>query len=158
MDEGSAWAELDRFAASAGVALDERGRPGETDLPEEPDTETDVEDYAAIITAIRRDHLRISNDGAATIMWEREPKDAAVFKLDPDLPWHYGKALQSVHSTVQAPTKRNKSGPPPRSNELGKFNGFLEILAAVPKGSLSDLRSKRDQDLIVALGVFLALG
>lgn len=154
MDKVSAWAELERFADAAGVALDERGHPDEDPL-DDPDTESDVEDYPALIKAIRYGRIEIDDNGKLTVCWRRGPAEGSLV-LDP-AKWRYAMALRAMSKTrVQGKRGKNKS--PETEDNLKKLFVFLGCLGDKTEEYFWSLDDKLDAELALRLAGLIAQG
>jgi hypothetical protein len=162
VDEGIAWQELSRFAAIAGVEMDERAhykwKPEKSeDTEDEPKAESDVADYSTLIKAIRRGHITVEENGALTYTWMRKIGDDPSMVLNPDKGpkgWPYGRAMRALSSTMTK-TRKVKKVEIVEEDKLGRLDAFVEILAGESVGSMLHITHKRDRDIVTSIASFM---
>lgn len=154
MDLETAWAELARFAAPAGVKLDERAAPGYGGDPVEDDSP--VTDYSELLDALQFGRVKIDNAGALAYTWHRAPFDGRnVFALNPEK-WAYGKAMVIANGTAVSGDNQAHGGA--SDNNLTRMFGYLEALGRESPGTMQALTHRSDVELVMRIGKFLMEG
>lgn len=160
LDEVSAWAELERFAAAVGVEMDDRAHPDYRPEPSDSDDEeSKPSDYSTLLKALRRGWVTIGEDSSLSYTWVRVPAGLqdtlTISPLDDSFP--YGRAMRALSTSVVVTHKgrRKSDGETVEEDKLGRLDAFLEIASKSKRGSLLNIRHKRDRDIATAISAFM---
>lgn len=169
LDELSAWAELERFAAVADIELDERARPDDPEAevapeaePADEDEESEVADYSDLIAGLQSGQLKVSSTGSLELHWRKSPrKNWPVMTFDPET-WKYTRAIRALAMKPQVPpvsaAARARAVKLPESEQISKLDRALEILAGEPADTLIEVNNRKDRALLNVVGTLIFTG